>query len=80
MLMTLPMFDFRLPGFGLFGGGSTPVDTSADDKAKADAARKTRQAIAKRRGRSASLIAPSEDKLGNAPVTRPAASGGKGLG
>ncbi len=70
--------NFTLPGFG--GGKPSippppPPIPTREDPAIAEARKKLRQSELKRKGRAASILTPSGDQLGAAPVTRPEASG-----
>jgi hypothetical protein len=66
---------------GFFGGGGSPAIQPAppvptrEDPAIAEAKKKARLAEQKRKGRAAAIIAPREDRLGAAPLERPAAGG-----
>jgi len=70
----------RLPGFSptppAQPEAAAPV-VQADDPGIAEAKKRTRMARARSKGRSSNIVAPREDELGAANVTRPGARAAK---
>lgn len=71
-----------LPGFG--GGPPAPAPLppipTREDPAVVEARNKLRQSELRRRGRAATMVAPSEGELGNPNVNRPQARSAQLLG
>lgn len=69
------MLALTLPGFSKAPKVQRAVIPQQEkDTAKEEAGKTLRRAEKRRKGRAATIIAPSEDDLGSAPVTRPASA------